>query len=329
MPRFSIVIPARNRHHTLAYTLKTCLACEYDNYEIIVYDNASIPPLEVPSGVTLYRGEKALSVTRSWNEAVLRATGEYIILFGNDDGIIPYALRDLDTILTTMGNPPLLRWRRCYYTWANADMIGLPHQRGILQLSIGGTPRILNSKKLISAAVQLKIDYTYLPMLYTATIRRDLVEELYERTGYVFHSLAPDLFSGFAFAAMVDKVPSITKPMTINAGSNESTGVNVLAFGKTGKESELHKEFIRLNYQDGLIPANHMTKQELTRQAEFERCFRIIGELGLIDHDPVPFSDVPEFDGTIEEVYANDVFEASQICGERLDTPYSLEFVEW
>jgi len=42
MPKFSIVIPTRNRAYTLYYTLKTCLnQYDFDDYEIVVSDNCS------------------------------------------------------------------------------------------------------------------------------------------------------------------------------------------------------------------------------------------------------------------------------------------------
>ena len=42
-PCFSIVIPTCMRHQTLPYTLRTCLEQSFEDYEIIVADNASLP----------------------------------------------------------------------------------------------------------------------------------------------------------------------------------------------------------------------------------------------------------------------------------------------
>lgn len=40
-PRFSIVIPTRERAETLWHTLRACLAQRFDSYEIVVCDNCS------------------------------------------------------------------------------------------------------------------------------------------------------------------------------------------------------------------------------------------------------------------------------------------------
>jgi glycosyltransferase involved in cell wall biosynthesis len=42
-PRFSIVIPTRQRAHTLYFTLRSCLMQSFDDYEIVVCDNCSSP----------------------------------------------------------------------------------------------------------------------------------------------------------------------------------------------------------------------------------------------------------------------------------------------
>ena len=39
-PRFSVVIPTRERAETLRVTLATCLDQDFDDYEIVVCDNA-------------------------------------------------------------------------------------------------------------------------------------------------------------------------------------------------------------------------------------------------------------------------------------------------
>ena len=41
MPRFSVCIPTRQRHHTLPYSVASVLAQTFDDYELIVQDNFS------------------------------------------------------------------------------------------------------------------------------------------------------------------------------------------------------------------------------------------------------------------------------------------------
>jgi len=329
--RFSIVIPNRNREDTLHYTLQTCIEqANFDDYEIVVYDNASDPPAEVRPRCTLYRGEEPLSMTRSWEAAVGYAKGDYIIVVGSDDGMIPHALHDIDEVLTALHNPPLLRWNRCYYTWANATQIALPPQLGVLQLVKDGSSRMLDAKKLIDAVARGKMDYTFLPMLYTAAIRRDLLDTMRERTGSVFHSVCPDIFSGFAFASLVDTVPCINKAMTISGGGNRSTGFHVMAI----PYGEISKEFLALNRQDGLV-LNHRIPEGYYDRLDggLQGSYYTVYDLGLIDWDiadtPEKFTDMPAFDGRRANMRATDVYHASIICGRELQFEPDLNFVEW
>ena len=41
--RFSIVIPTRDRPRTLEFAIRTCLAQQFDDYEIVVGDNCGSP----------------------------------------------------------------------------------------------------------------------------------------------------------------------------------------------------------------------------------------------------------------------------------------------
>lgn len=42
-PRFSVVIPTRERADTLRFALQTCLDQDFEDYEIVVCDNCSSP----------------------------------------------------------------------------------------------------------------------------------------------------------------------------------------------------------------------------------------------------------------------------------------------
>src|SRR5262245_53547290 len=96
-PRYSIVVPVRERPETLAATLRTCLAVEHDDYEVVVFDNASGPGVrEAVDSVAMPRGpaplryersDELLPMTQNWNAAVGHARGEYVIVIGNDDAI--------------------------------------------------------------------------------------------------------------------------------------------------------------------------------------------------------------------------------------------------
>lgn len=115
--RFSIVIPTRERAETLKGTLRSCLAQQFDSYEIVVCDNCSSP--ETKRVVDSFKSEKIryirsdipLAMTENWELAVSHAVGDYIIVIGDDDGLFSYSLREIDRLLKELGVKAL----RCNY----------------------------------------------------------------------------------------------------------------------------------------------------------------------------------------------------------------------
>lgn len=324
--RFSIVIPAMNRQYTLDYTIKTALGCNFDDYEIIVHDGASDPPLTVPDGIKLYRTDENNSMCSDWNAALSKATGEYIIVFGCDDGILPYALHDIDNILKEINNPPMIRWNRCYYTWKD-DFFA--EMSGQLQVSMNGSSFMLNSRKLIAAIAQLKMDYTFLPMLYTAAMRRDMLDKLMEKTGKLLDGISPDIYSGFALASLVEKVPSIGKPMSINAASRWSTGLSNTALRG---DTEIALNFKANNEKEGRFYDERVPDKRPSLRTSIMNEYYQACKNGLMGEDLLNTSvgNIPAFDGNVEYRQADNVYEASLIAAELLkDTQYNLNFKEW
>ena len=80
-PRYSIVIPTRQRHETLRACLQTVVNQRSDDYEIVVADNASSP--ETREVCESFRSPKlrhlrcddALSMNDNWERAIDAGAG--------------------------------------------------------------------------------------------------------------------------------------------------------------------------------------------------------------------------------------------------------------
>ena len=70
-------------------------------------------------------------MTDNWERAVSFATGEYVIVIGDDDGMLLHALTDIERIISQT-NARLIRWERVGYQWPNtlltaeANRLGIP-----------------------------------------------------------------------------------------------------------------------------------------------------------------------------------------------------------
>src|SRR5437764_11178263 len=101
-PRFSVIIPTRNRAETLRVTLRSCTEQDFGPFEIVVSDNDSkddtraVVQAAGSSHIRYVKTPRALSMTLNWDFAVAQARGDYVLLIGDDDALMPHALQELD-----------------------------------------------------------------------------------------------------------------------------------------------------------------------------------------------------------------------------------------
>lgn len=255
-PRFSIVIPTRERPHTLEHTLATCLAQEGD-FEVVVSDNWSgartreLVEARNDPRVRYVRTPALLAMTDSLEFAVSHARGEYVIVQGDDDGLLRHALVTVDHVLRETGGE-VLRWESAVYNWPDVsnphfcpDTLLVP----LLQQRTGHLLQACGARRVIRDVAAGQAHYAELPVIYNAAIRRAVLDRLRARTGRVFKTRTPDVYAAFAVAALVDTFHSLRAPVGICGRSGASTGV-ARHFCKKG--APIDAEFRRLNAAAGL-----------------------------------------------------------------------------
>lgn len=243
-PFFSIIIPTRNRHETLPFAIQTVLGQDFDDYELIISDNcssfetAAVVNEFKSKKIKYFRSETPLAMSDSWEFALSKANGEYIIIFGDDDGLIKNTLLFLYKIIKET-KYSVIRWERVYYSWNNLAPAIFANQLTIPSVEKSS---VYNGKKIIKKIINFKTnDYTVLPMLYNSAINYKLIKELKEKSGRVFSSITPDIYSGYAFAFLSNYYLSLNVPITINGGSAASSGI---AGG--GPSNTISREFKKL-----------------------------------------------------------------------------------
>ncbi len=248
-PFFSIIIPTRNRHKTLFYSIKTVLNQYFSDFELIICDNNSSPETqELVSSfdnnkIKYIRSDIDLAMTDNWELAISKATGTYIIVFGDDDGIMPYALKDLYFILNET-KAKVIRWDRVYYSWPCIIVEDAKNKLSI-PIKIKYKTNYIDGTQIIAKIANGDYPYELLPMFYNSVIHKDLISKAKATSNRIFHSQIPDVYSGYLFAYLGEKYLSIDKPMTINGGSAKSNGTATL-YAK--KDNKVSKEFNSLYY---------------------------------------------------------------------------------
>jgi hypothetical protein len=196
-------------------------------------------------------------------------------------------------------------------------------------MKVGGSSFVVDAKKTINEIANMREDYTFLPMLYNSLVSRKLLDELIERTGRIFADPNPDVYSGFAFAMLVDEYPSIGKPMTINGSSLKSNGVQ---HSIPGNQSNELKETYDLLRKDGFtanFDNRHNMVQSIQSSFSTAKLFLMpnadFPSLGSERSQPTHPFDGQHIDIDITGKGDN-IYEASLIAERYFNYPVSLDF---
>lgn len=223
---FTVVIPTRNRADVLAAAIRTAIAQDDENLEILVSDNASTDGTR--STVTSFTDRRiryvnpgnALGMPEHWEFALSHVAPGYVTVLGDDDGLLPDAVRRARSHLNTYG-VPALAWRKAEYHWP--DHI-IPTLRNWLQIPFGDI-RVLHSAGVLEDVLRFRRTYTDLPCIYNSFVSTDLLHELRKRSrGQLFPCVTPDVYSAIAIASITDRYLFSGNPLSINAASRYSNG---------------------------------------------------------------------------------------------------------
>ena len=249
-PRYSIVIPTRERHETLRACLQTIVNQAHDDYEIVVADNASGPETRAvcemfgSPRLRHVRCDEPLSMNDNWERALDAARGQWVTFLGDDDGLMPYALPEFD-VLTAVRGARAIRWQYALYTW---PCMALAAEADRLQMVRSTTTRFVDWREALS--LMLRVGGAPTPMIYYGLIHRSLIAKA-RHTGRVFDGFSPDYYSGALFAHLAGRFLSTDVPLCIAGLSGRSNGVAHMRPEHTAGNT-IAREFARLNDRAGV-----------------------------------------------------------------------------
>lgn len=124
--KFSVLIPTRNRLDLVKEAVASVRNQSYSNWELIVSDNCSDDDVEEyvrsqgDDRIVYFRQSNPVSVTDNWNTANDMATGDYMIMLGDDDALVPQALEILEKRISD-GHPQVVSFMAYLYLQPNVD----------------------------------------------------------------------------------------------------------------------------------------------------------------------------------------------------------------
>jgi hypothetical protein len=225
-PKVSVIIPTRERPDTLAKCLMTVVNQSYGNLEIIVSDNASSPATEAvvrsfkSQRIHYFNTGSRISMSHNFEFALSKATGDFISVIGDDDGLLPGGIERAVALLQSSG-AEALGSLLCYYAWPHKE----GRQRSIMSIPMAKGAISKDAKDAIRHCVMGHLGYLELPMLYTGgMVSSKVISRVRDVKGTFFQSQIPDAFSAFAVCSVIDHYLFSKEPFAIAGSSKHSNG---------------------------------------------------------------------------------------------------------
>jgi glycosyltransferase involved in cell wall biosynthesis len=258
MPKYSIVIPTRQRHDTLYHTLRASVAIDYDDYEIVVQDNCSgeqtrqVVDSFNSTKIVYQRSDVVLSMSDNWEKALQAARGEFVTFIGDDDALTLDSLKICDSVLELTGSDAVF-WEPSSYWWPNTLFLNNRNIFYIKVFSTGLNVRVKDPQIIMKNYFSFRSGSISLPMIYNSFVSRDLIDKVIRKVGRYFACAIPDIYSGIANCAVVEKLVGVNRPLSIRGASGHSNGCAYILTYLGGEE--IYQRFKKESLSNGRL--NH------------------------------------------------------------------------
>ena len=206
---------------------------DYADWEIVVSDNASkadvagyVRRLD-DARIRVQRFDRLITVTDNWNAALEQSSGDYFIMLGDDDALLPRALARTAALIAAWRHPEAIYAQALQYAYP--DVIpGHPEpflQTGYNEFLRGRHEAFLMPRatalRMVRGAMDFRIRYGF--NMQHFVVSRALVEKLRPR-GPFFQSPYPDYYAANAVLIAADSVVVTPEPLAVIGISPKSFG---------------------------------------------------------------------------------------------------------
>lgn len=232
--KFSVLLPTRNRLDLLSYAVETVRKQDYSDWEVIVSDNFSeediagyVRSLNDPR-IKYFRTDAFMPVTDNWNNALELSDGDYIIMLGDDDGLMKGYFSTLRDIIEKFNVPDLI--------YTSAFLYAYP---GVIPGFPDGFLRSYRSKKIYRSAdkpfwlgktvsemlakqslnFKMRFDYN----MQFSLVSRKMIREM-KKYGPFYQSPYPDYYASNAMMLKAERILVVPQPLVTIGISPKSFG---------------------------------------------------------------------------------------------------------
>ena len=231
---FSVLLPTHDRLEYLRYAVESVRRQDEDDWELIVSDNDSTEDIAgfvaglADARVRYVRTDSFVPVTENWNNALRHSRGDYVVMLGDDDALLPGYLSGQRALIERFEHPDAIYTGAYLYAYPGV----LPDApAGWLQPNLhapfftGATePFVLpraQARELARAAADFRALYDF-NMQYVL-VGRPAIERL-SGDGDFFRSPFPDYYAMNLLFAEAERIAVDPRPRVVIGITKRSYG---------------------------------------------------------------------------------------------------------
>lgn len=258
--KFSVLLPTRNGGSQLEDCVRSVLDQDYDDLELVLSDNASdeetrevIASIGDDPRLKRVRLDEPVGVVQSWTRAYAESSGDYVVLVGDDDYVLPGYFEVLGEQLERYRSPDCLTYNGYLYAFPGCLGEGEPsHYADPFAVWDEGLPsqgELPREARLESLRRMFRFDFPIHLSLGTTLVARSAVERL--PAGF-FKDPFPDFYALGALMISAQRWAYTPEKLIV-------IGVSPKSFGQT-----VHHDASKLGYLGtstdfpGQLPGNEI-----------------------------------------------------------------------
>ncbi len=232
--KISVLLPTRNRLDYLKLAIETVRRQDDLDWEIVVSDNDSSE--DIAGHVASLKDERIryartsgfIPVTENWNAALAMSSGDYVVMMGDDDALLPGYLTAMRQHVKRFERPDLIYVGSLLFTYPSVDP---SHPNGFLTANSyaeffgdGSVPFLLTHEHAL-AAVRRSMEFRHVFNfnMQLSLVSRRLIDELRPH-GEFFQSPFPDFYATCVALLKGERIVVDPRPQVVIGVTPKSYG---------------------------------------------------------------------------------------------------------
>lgn len=242
--RFNVIVPTRERADVLFHCLRTLVAQDYDNLNIIVSDNFSQDETRdvvrsfSDKRISYINPGRRLSMSSNWEFALSHVSDGYVTFLGDDDGLLPGAIERLSDIVDEY-HPEAINAPFVDYNWPDNGT----DKQWKMNVHRRRKDGFYSSTRFLDELLSGYLTYADGPLIYHGSFARiDVINAARDNRGVFFKSQIPDVYSAVALSFTAKKFLRLEYPVAVGGRSRHSNGSSALYKGSSAPYENFRKE---------------------------------------------------------------------------------------